>query len=274
MSKHDESLRDWILTSSRAGHDIETILLMMLRAGYESRQARQILAKTLKRPALALDVEVKRPPGKRTRHPEPPEQVAEGHAIAISMCIDKPPIRILEHLLRDDECDELIELAKPRLDRSLTVSQDGGNQVDEARTSSGMFFKPGETPLIERIDARIAALTGLPTDHGEALQVLHYLPGQKYEPHFDWFDSTKEGFRLVTHKGGQRVATIIMYLNTPTGGGGTHFPNVGVTVTARRGSALYFAYEQDDKESLHAGLPVTEGEKWIATKWIREHPFK
>ncbi|GAB3023868.1 2OG-Fe(II) oxygenase [Oleiagrimonas citrea] len=274
QTSNTNSLREWILTTARDGHDIDMILLMMERAGYESRQARKIVAKTLNRPAVALDVEVKPPAGKLPRHPEPPMQIVGGQRTEVSVCIDTPPIRVMEHLLQDDECEQLIELARPRLDRSLTVRQDGGNQVDEARTSRGMFFNPGESPLIERIDARMAELAGLPTSHGEGLQVLHYLPGQQYEPHFDWFDSSKDGFKLVTLKGGQRVATIIMYLNTPAGGGGTHFPNAGVTVTARRGSALYFAYQHGDQASLHAGLPVTEGEKWIATKWLRERPFK
>jgi len=65
-----------------------------------------------------------------------------------------------------------------------------------------------------------------------------------------------------------------MYLNTPEEGGGTGFPAVGLTVTAQRGSAVYFAYETGEQASLHAGLPVTRGEKWIATKWLRERPFR
>jgi len=65
-----------------------------------------------------------------------------------------------------------------------------------------------------------------------------------------------------------------MYLNTPEAGGGTAFPQVGLTVTALRGSAVYFAYDTGDEASLHAGLPVEKGEKWIATKWLRERPFQ
>jgi prolyl 4-hydroxylase len=65
-----------------------------------------------------------------------------------------------------------------------------------------------------------------------------------------------------------------MYLNTPDGGGATAFPEIGLTVTALRGSAVYFAYDTGDTTSLHAGLPVTKGEKWIATKWLRERPFQ
>jgi prolyl 4-hydroxylase len=117
-------------------------------------------------------------------------------------------------------------------------------------------------------------MLSIPVDHGEGLQVLHYLPGQQYEPHYDWFDPEQPGFPAITAKGGQRIASLVMYLNTPDGGGGTAFPEIGLTVTALRGSAVYFAYDTGDTSSLHAGLPVTKGEKWIATKWLREWPFQ
>jgi prolyl 4-hydroxylase len=268
------SLRDWILSTARSGHGIDDIVNMMLRAGYNPRQARQIVAKTLDRPAVAFDMAMQSPGGKRTRHPEPPYQVVAGHRTEVSVCVEKPPIRVLEDLLSAEECEQLMALARPRLDRSRTVNKDGSNQLDTARTSSGMFFSVGETPLIERIEHRLAELVGLPAIHGEGLQVLHYEPGQQYEPHYDWFDPSQHGYKVLTSKGGQRVASVIMYLNAPANGGGTHFPKAGVTVCARRGSAVYFAYQGGDKDSLHAGLPVTEGEKWIATKWVRELPYR
>jgi prolyl 4-hydroxylase len=114
----------------------------------------------------------------------------------------------------------------------------------------------------------------VPVNHGEGLQILHYLPGQEYEPHCDWFDPEQPGFGQFTAVGGQRIASVVMYLNTPEQGGGTAFPEIGLTVTARRGSAVYFAYEGGDLTSLHAGLPVLRGEKWIATKWLRERPYR
>lgn len=276
MSAHTSdngSLRAWILSTARAGHDIEQIITLLRNAGYQPRQARQIVAKTLDRPGAALDLAIDHKHGKRTRHPEPPVAIAGGHRTEVSLCVEKPSLRVLDGVLDDDECAQLIELARPRLDRALTVDTAGRHQVDATRTSSGMFFGIGETPLIERIEQRIADLVGLPVVHGEGLQVLNYQPGEQYEPHFDWFDPNLDGYKVLAARGGQRVASIIMYLNSPAGGGGTHFPKIGLTVCARRGSAVYFAYEGGDQSSLHAGLPVTDGEKWIATKWLREAPF-
>ena len=268
-------LREWILTTTRDGHSPQDVLRLMKEAGYSGDQSRHVVARVLNVPVATLALDTgKRSNGRRTRHPTPPLQVIGDRAVRVTLSVDTPVIRVLEGLLSDEECDALIEQSRPRLQRSLTVDVDGRHQTDARRTSQGMFFRNGETPLVQRIEQRIASLLDMPTDHGEGLQILHYLPGQAYEPHYDWFDPGQPGFETVTAKGGQRIASVIMYLNTPEADGGTHFPALGLTVTAMRGSAVYFAYETGEEASLHAGLPVTRGEKWIATKWLRERPFR
>jgi prolyl 4-hydroxylase len=268
-------LRDWILTTTRDGHSVTEVLRLMRDNGYDPRQSRSIVAEVLKLPLAALNAPAPgaSPRGLRTRHPEAPEVDVDGHLVGISLSVENPTLRVLENLLAAEECDELIALAQPRLKRALTVASDGSNQVDQRRTSEGMFFTLNELPLVGRIEQRLATLLGMPVSHGEGLQILHYLPGQEYEPHFDWFDPQQPGYDTITKVGGQRVASVVMYLNTPAQGGGTAFPELGLTVTARRGAAVYFAYEGGDRQSLHAGLPVQHGEKWIATKWLRERPY-
>jgi prolyl 4-hydroxylase len=269
-------LRDWILTTTRAGHSVDEVLRLMQETGYDPRQSRSIVASVLNMPISALDAHSQpaKKPGRRTRHPEPPRMTIDGRTFQITTCVETPVIRVLNDFLSSDECEVLIEQAKPRLDRAMTVDSGGKQQIDARRTSEGMFFTIGESPLVKRIEARIASMLSIPVDHGEGLQVLHYLPGQQYEPHYDWFDPEQPGFAAITAKGGQRIASIVMYLNTPEAGGATGFPEIGLTVTALRGSAVYFAYDTGDTASLHAGLPVTKGEKWIATKWLRERPFQ
>lgn len=265
-------LREWILNTTRAGHSTDEVLRLLKETGYDPRESRSIVATVLKIPLSALSPSGK-PAGRRPRHPEPPMIELAGRSVRVCVSTETPVVRVLDHLLDDDECDALIELARPRLARALTVDTAGRQQVDQRRTSEGMFFRLGETPLIERIEARLEAMLGVPASHGEGLQLLHYGTGQEYEPHYDWFDPGQPGFEAVTAHGGQRVASVVMYLNTPEAGGGTGFPSAGLTVTALKGSAVYFAYETGDKSSLHAGLPVLKGEKWIATKWLRERPF-
>ncbi|MGN6705117.1 MAG: prolyl hydroxylase family protein [Rhodanobacter sp.] len=269
-------LREWILATTRAGHGVPEVLRLMKDNGYDPRQSRSIVAEVLKLPLATLHATTAAPAprGLRTKHPQAPAVSIGDHVIGVSLGVDEPPLRVLENILDDAECAELIELARPRLARALTVSDDGKQQVDQRRTSEGMFFSLGELPLVARIEQRLADLLGLPVSHGEGLQILHYRPGQEYEPHFDWFDPALPGYDAITRSGGQRIASVVMYLNTPELGGGTAFPELGLTITARRGSAVYFAYESGDPRSLHAGLPVICGEKWIATKWLRERPYR
>lgn len=263
-------LRQWILATAHAGHGPQDILCLMKDAGYNGEQSRRIVSRVLNLPLASIG---QPGAGKRTRHPVAPQQVIDGHTVQVTLSVETPAIRVLQGLLTAEECDALIAQSRPRLQRSLTVDVEGRHQTDERRTSQGMFFRIGETPLVQTIEQRIAGLLDIPVDHGEGLQILHYLPGQEYEPHYDWFDPSQPGFSAVTARGGQRIASVVMYLNTPEEGGGTGFPALGLTVTALRGSAVYFAYDTGDTASLHAGLPVLRGEKWIATKWLRERPY-
>lgn len=266
-------LREWILATSRAGYAPCTVIELMRSHGYGPQQSRSVVAEVLKLPLATLLADADAPLVRRTRHPEAPLAMAGDREVRVSASMDKPVLRVLDGLLTGEECDELIALARPRLARALTIDPSGGHQVDHRRTSVGMFFRLGELPLVAQIEQRIAELFDIPVSHGEGLQILHYLPGQEYQPHFDWFDPAQPGYSTVTARGGQRIASVVMYLNTPEAGGGTAFPTAGLTVTALRGSAVYFAYEGGDASSLHAGLPVLHGEKWIATKWLRERPY-
>jgi prolyl 4-hydroxylase len=266
-------LREWILATARAGHSPQDVLELMHVHGYDPQQSRAIVAEVLQLPLAALPADAATPTGCRTIHPEGPLVTVGDREIRVTLGMDRPALRVLDGLLTGEECDELIALATPRLARALTVDAAGKQQIDHRRTSVGMFFKLGELPLVARLEQRIAELLDIPVSHGEGLQILHYLPGQEYQPHYDWFDPGQPGYATITARGGQRIASVVMYLNTPEAGGGTAFPQVGLTVTALRGSAVYFAYEGGDTSSLHAGLPVLRGEKWIATKWLRERPY-
>jgi prolyl 4-hydroxylase len=138
-----------------------------------------------------------------------------------------------------------------------------------------MFFERGEAPLIARIEQRIADLLQWPVDHGEGLQILRYRPGAEYRPHHDYFDPVHPGTERILQRGGQRLASLVMYLNTPEGGGATTFPDVGLEVWPVRGNAVFFSYDRPhpDTRTLHGGAPVKVGEKWVATKWLRQGVF-
>jgi prolyl 4-hydroxylase len=198
-------------------------------------------------------------------------------AVAVLQRFDDPAVIVFSQLLSADECNALMDAARPRLSASLTVDiTTGGEELHPDRTSQGMFFARGENPVVARLEARIAALLGWPVENGEGLQVLRYPPGAEYRPHYDYFDPAQPGTPPILTRGGQRVATLIVYLQEPEGGGATVFPDIGFSVAPVRGNAVFFSYGQAHpaSRSLHGGEPVTQGEKWIATKWLREREFR
>ena len=138
-----------------------------------------------------------------------------------------------------------------------------------------MFFRRAENELVRRIEARIARLVNWPEENGEGLQILHYRPGTEYKPHYDYFDPAQPGTPSILQRGGQRVGTLVMYLAEPEKGGGTIFPDVHLEIAPKRGNAVFFTYERPhpSTRTLHGGSPVLAGEKWIATKWLRERRF-
>ena len=187
-----------------------------------------------------------------------------------------PDVVVFANMLTAAECDALILAAKPRLSRSLTVDTNTGDEaLHSDRTSQGMFFERFESDLVSRIEARIAKLLRWPVKHGEGLQVLRYQKGAQYAPHYDYFDVRDAATPALLARGGQRVATLIMYLKEPDSGGATVFPDLGLDIQPKRGQAVFFSYPQarPSSLSLHGGAPVVAGEKWIATKWLRQREF-
>lgn len=198
--------------------------------------------------------------------------------IRVAMRHAQPMLAVLDNVLSADECGQLIALARPRLAPSTIVDPvTGQDKAGATRTSEGMFFGLEENPLVARIDRRVSQLMNLPLGHGEGLQVLRYQPGAESMPHFDFLMPINGANVASVGRSGQRVSTLIIYLNDVARGGETVFPESGVEVTPRKGSALYFEYcnsaGQLDARSLHAGAPVVSGEKWIVTKWMRQRKF-
>lgn len=188
-----------------------------------------------------------------------------------------PDLIEFEALLSEVECESLIQAAHPRMSRSLTVDvKTGGQEIHPDRSSQGMFFERAETPLIAAIEARIAKMLQWPAECGENLQILRYPPGAQYLPHYDYFDPDQPGTAELLKRGGQRVATLIIYLREPEGGGATIFPDIDLSIAPKRGNAVFFSYAAPDASTLtlHGGAPVTAGEKWIATKWLRQEVFE
>jgi prolyl 4-hydroxylase len=267
-------LRRWMVEQASAGCTPESVLQAMKAAGWQESVALAAMEEVMARhvasiaPAPAL--------------PQPDLRLSSRQVDAGDRMVDVlvsmrlPMLVVFGGLLSDEECEALIEAARPRLQRSLTVqTSTGGEELNADRTSQGMFFRRAENEVVARVEARIARLLQWPVENGEGLQILRYPPGAEYKPHYDYFDPREPGTARITQRGGQRVGTLVMYLNEPLRGGGTTFPDVGLEVLPKRGHAVFFAFDRPHPatRTLHGGAPVLEGDKWVATKWLREKAF-
>jgi len=278
-------LRQWIVAQAEAGCRPGDVLEAMKTSGWDEDVAIEAMEVTLRERLEELPLRQPSPldtlqPAKPLPEPAIEGQtvlaLADGHRVKLLTTMKHPRVVVFGGLLTDAECDTLMGQAAPRLLRSETVDNNtGDSEVNAARTSEGMFFERGETALIKTLEARIAELLRWPLENGEGLQILRYRPGAEYKPHHDYFDPVHPGTPRILERGGQRVGTLVMYLNTPEGGGATTFPDIGLEVAPVRGNAVFFSYDRPHvgTKTLHGGAPVTAGEKWVATKWLREGVF-
>lgn len=264
-----KELVNWIIQTLESGANPESIVDAMIRKGYEPRVSYMILFQLIRNESIKLTGPYEY---------ETPEICKKGNVIQTSertinvlSKVEKPCILHLENALSDEECDELIQISEQRLEPSTVIDpKTGEEKLATGRTSNGMSYSLHEHPLVAKIEKRIAELTGFPVRNGEGLQILNYKIGHEYKAHFDYFPTNK----VDPGRGGQRVATFLMYLNDVEAGGETVFPKAGVSIVPKKGSAVYFHYGnskgQVDPMSLHSSIPVMKGEKWVATKWIRQ----
>jgi prolyl 4-hydroxylase len=274
-------LRQWIIDQAKAARSPMEVLKSMMDSGWTEEVAIVALEETLQGFLKDQQVQQSLPPPVPVPEPalaESPSRIdVDGHQVDIVMTMREPRVVVFGNLLSHEECDALIKLAGERLARSETVvTSTGASEVNTARTSEGMFFDRGENELCRRIEARLAKLVNWPVENGEGLQILRYRPGAEYKPHYDYFDPNQAGTPTILKRGGQRVGTIVIYLNTPERGGATTFPDVNVEVAPVKGNAVFFSYDRahPSTRTLHGGAPVTAGEKWVATKWMREGRFE
>ncbi|MGN6327440.1 MAG: 2OG-Fe(II) oxygenase [Rhodanobacter sp.] len=284
MEKHTRlngQWHDWIVHNLARGCAVPALVEDMCRNGFEPAFARDTVAALARGEALASTPAAADVAG----YVADPPRLPAGHVIAthdrdvrVLLRVAKPMVAVLDAVLSDAECDELIRRSADKLQRSTTVDPvHGGYEVIAARSSEGTFFPVNADDFIARLDRRLAGLMNCPVENGEGLQVLHYGEGGEYQPHFDYFTPGDPGSEAQMVVGGQRVSTLLIYLNDVAQGGATVFPRLGLRVAPKKGMAVYFEYSnregQVDPLTLHGGEPVEKGEKWIITKWMRQRRY-
>jgi prolyl 4-hydroxylase len=269
-----ETLADWLKSQIACGCSLESMVDAMQNAGYTAAIAHSTVIKAFH------DAELD--PAK----PSPNIATATAWQIVANnrvetpnfkpvISLSSPRLMVFDNMLSDAECDALIALSEAKMLTSTVVDPTTGQYVPHPeRVSRGTHLEHQSSAAVKAIENRITQLFGFATNQQEAIQILHYQVGGEYKPHYDFFPPADAGSQPAIAQAGQRLATLIMYLNTPEGGGTTDLPNIGLSVSAKKGSAVYFEnITRDgypDNNTLHAGMPVLAGEKWIATKWLRE----
>ena len=177
------------------------------------------------------------------------------------------------NIVTNEQCQEIINLAKPLVKESTVIGENGANVPDKDYRTSHNTFITRNHKVVKDIYDKLSKIIGIDKDHFEQLQVVRYEKGQQYKAHWDacWEDHKCGEFMKM---GGQRYATFILYLNDDFEGGETEFPYRNIKVKPEKGkAALFFNLEKNNKNKLeksyHAGLSPTSGIKWMCNVWIR-----
>ncbi len=180
---------------------------------------------------------------------------------------------VLRDFLSGFDCAGLIE----RIDtnrRPSTIADDLGY---EAFRTSETCDLDGSDPFIAAIDAKLAAVSGLDPVHGEPLQGQRYAVGQEFKAHTDYFEPNGRDYQTYCGRSGNRTWTLMVYLNEPRDGGATRFTHVDKIMKPERGKLLAWNNRLPDggvnPATIHHGMKVRSGTKYIITKWYRELPW-
>lgn len=275
----------WLAHHLGAGQMPQALVATMLKQGMNERAAQAIVAAHVaaRQRGAAMPVDAIELPDEAPARPvarlAPSTRIrAADRDIAVHARGEDPVFAALGNVVDAGECLALIAMARPRLKPSTLVDpMSGRDVVSDRRASWGMFFRLAENELVARLDRRLSALMNLPLDNGEGLQLLYYPNGAGSEPHHDYLAPTNAANRASIARSGQRVSTLVTYLNDVPEGGQTVFPQLGLAFSPIRGHACYFEYGDDqgrvDARCLHASAPVTGGDKWVMTKWMRARRF-
>ncbi len=186
---------------------------------------------------------------------------------------DKLDLFQARRFLPPELCAGLIALIdKDR--RPSTIADPNGDKY--FRTSETCDLDPGE-PAVRELEARLLALHGIAPAHGEPVQGQRYSVGQEFKAHTDYFEPQGADFEKYCSVAGQRTWTFMVYLNPVEAGGATRFMTIRKIVAPEAGKLLAWNNRRTDgrpnPNTLHHGMKVRKGAKYVITKWYREKPW-
>lgn len=183
---------------------------------------------------------------------------------------DKLELFQLRNFITPEMCGDLIALIDAER-RPSTLADHNGD--DYFRTSETCDFAPG-VPVVKELEALLFALNGIDPAHGEPVQGQRYAEGQEFKPHCDYFNPGGQDWERYTSVAGQRTWTFMIYLNEVEAGGATRFKCIDKTFQPEAGKLLCWNNRRPDgsvnPNTLHHGMKVRRGTKYVITKWYRE----
>ena len=216
---------------------------------------------------------------KATAPAKSPVRAEFGQTVAARLDADPAATRVdmdtaqvyhCDHFLSSEECDALIALIDAGRRPSTLLS----DKADTGFRTSESCDLDRWSPDVQPIDEAIAAMLGIDPHYGETMQGQRYAPGQRFKAHHDYFHQGESYWDAMQAQGGQRTWTAMVYLNDVAEGGATWFPQAGIRIAPRRGLLLTWNNMNNDGTpndmTIHEGMPVVDGVKYIVTKWFRE----
>uniref|UniRef100_A0A6C0LXX5 Fe2OG dioxygenase domain-containing protein n=1 Tax=viral metagenome TaxID=1070528 RepID=A0A6C0LXX5_9ZZZZ len=185
----------------------------------------------------------------------------------------------LDNFMNELECNKMLEIINSLNLRPSTITYIDNKPIDNNfRTSStcdlGNIKSSEYTQFIKDLEYRMGKILGINPNYSEGIQVQKYTAGQQFKHHHDWFGKDEQGYENIVKNQGNRSWTFMVYLNTTPKGGETEIVSIGKKFKPIRGKALIWNNLNKDGsgnfDTLHAGVPIIEGEKYIITKWFRE----
>ena len=184
---------------------------------------------------------------------------------------------VVDEFVSRSVCQQLIMLGRPTLKPSTTLEP----QRESYRTSSNTFlhYNEGMKP-VDDVAKLVTDLIEVPIENCEGMQLVHYKPGQYYKEHHDYFQEGSSYWDREIGRGGLRTWTAFLYLNDVKEGGETGFPELGINIPPKKGDVVVFhntlanvadTHPKINPRSLHGGMPVIKGEKWMVNLWFREN---
>ena len=213
------------------------------------------------------------------RRPAAPGRGAPHLSAAPVRICEQPHVFTVEDFVSQGECAHLITLADRNFRPARELTADCLSQENLHFTGSMAALQLDLCDAVVRVvERRVGAAFDLPASHVEPLSVLRYQDGHRYAPHVDYFDAARLQENLTKgDRGGQRVASFLVYLRPAEAGGETHYLALGKKVQGRERMALChfncLPSGEPDPATVHTGEPVQQGEKWLARTTVREKPF-